>query len=78
MLSGASAGADMFGIELYGVGPDGEPVGPERVPFDGDNIDDADSQAELLIRDGAYRFGKAKTFKIYDGDRQLVYDSEAD
>jgi hypothetical protein len=68
----------MFAIELYGVGPDGKPVGPERAPFDGDNIDDAIEQAELLIRDSNFRFGKAKTFKIYDDDRRLVYDSEAD
>lgn len=68
----------MFAIELYGAGPDGAPVGPERVQFDGDNVDDAIGQAELLIRDSAFRFGKAKSFKIYDGDSQLVYDSGAD
>jgi hypothetical protein len=67
----------MFGIELYGVGADGLPVGPERVTFGGDNIDDAISQAELLIQRNAFPFGKASWFKIYDDERRLVYDSKA-
>jgi hypothetical protein len=67
----------MFRIDLFGVGADGTVAGPEHETFDGDNIDDAIAQAELLIRDNIYRFGKARSFKIYDSDSELVYDSEA-
>jgi hypothetical protein len=68
----------MFRIELFGAGADGAPAGPAIETFDGDNIDDAIAEAELFIRDGAYPFGKARSFKIYDSTRALIYDSEAD
>ncbi|MGH6846180.1 MAG: hypothetical protein ACREC0_01710 [Methylocella sp.] len=64
-----------FGIELYGIGSDGESAGPGRVTFGGDNIDDAISQAEPLIQQNTFLLGKAIWFKIYDNDRQIAYDS---
>jgi hypothetical protein len=67
----------MFRIELYGMGVYGTAKGPERVSFGGDNIDDAISQAELLIQENTFHFGKASWFRIYDDNDRLVYDSKA-
>ncbi len=69
-------GSGLFSIELYGVGTDGRSMGPERINFGGDNIDDAISKAELLVRRNTFPFGKARWFKIYDEERRLVYDSK--
>jgi hypothetical protein len=67
----------MFCIELYGIGPNGNPLGPERVTFTGADIEDAIAQAKRLMHINTFFFGKARSFKIYNNDGCLIYVSEA-
>jgi hypothetical protein len=65
----------MFNIEFFGLGTDGKPIGPDRVTFPGDNIEDAIAKAELIIQKNTFHFGRAHSFKIYDNNGVLAYSS---
>jgi len=66
----------MFGIDFYGVKPDGTPAGPEKLKFPGDRLPDAITAAHILMQTNIFSFGMATSFKIFEQDLVLVYSSD--
>jgi len=66
----------MFGIEFYGVKADGTEAGPEKTKFPGSRLADAIMAAQILMDTNTYPWGRATSFKIFNADAVLIYNSE--
>jgi hypothetical protein len=66
----------MFGIDFFGIKPDGTPAGPEKVKFPGDRLPDAITAANILMMTNQFSWGQATSFKIFEEDLVLVYSSD--
>jgi hypothetical protein len=65
---------EMFHIVLFGIGADGKPLGPESAIYPGDDIEGAIARAKLIMQTVTFRFGRPRSFKIYDNNAVLVHD----
>jgi len=66
----------MFAIEFYGVKADGTQAGPEKVKFPGNRLADAIMAAQILMETNTYPWGRATSFKVFNADLALIYNSD--
>ncbi len=75
MLSASAGLARCFILCFSALEPMGKPLGPEGATYSGDTIEGAIAEAKQIMQTVTFRFGRPRSFKIYDNNAVLVHDS---
>lgn len=67
----------MFNIKFFGLGANGEVIGPQSASCPTDNLDEAIAKAKRIMQLNTFSFGRVYSFEIYDNDGYLAYSSLA-